>query len=104
MLAFRAIVRPQRAEELCLALASLTGIHDLAAWESLGSGRHLEGVELDEDVESELDILPKVVVAGYVESERRDALIQAVIRHARTGGDGDGKLYLLPVTHWCELS
>lgn len=87
MIYFEAVIRPQRAEALCLGLVEAEWVEEVTAVEVLGSGRH-------RGTAGGGDLLPKVVVAGAVADERREDLIQLVLRHTRVGRDGDGKLYL----------
>ena len=93
MLRFEAVVRPQKAEVVCLRLLEAGFVDELEAREILGSGRRADGpTELPV-----IDTLPKAMIAGYIEDEDTDALIDLICTHARTGRIGDGKLWLYRV-------
>lgn len=99
MLAFRAIIRPQKAETLCLRLVESGLVADLAALEVLGAGGQADGgpgraLWTDE----RRDLLPKVQVSGVIERANRDALVDLICQICRTGRGGDGKLFFLSLT------
>ena len=92
VLRLTAIVRPSRAEALCQRLLESGVIDELTIAEVRGYGRqkgHLESYQAES-----LDVLPKVLVSGMVDSEQADTVIDLILTHARTGRIGDGKIFL----------
>ncbi len=89
-----AIVKPFLAEKV---LQSLKGapIEALTVREVKGFGRQKS--YLDEYSETEFDraFLPKVEVSIWVDDERVDEIVDAVVAIARTGRIGDGKIMIL---------
>jgi nitrogen regulatory protein P-II 1 len=45
-----------------------------------------------------VDFLPKVRIETVVPSERTDLIVDTIVKTARTGKIGDGKVFVLPVT------
>ncbi|MDA3960755.1 MAG: P-II family nitrogen regulator [Planctomycetota bacterium] len=93
-LRFETVVRPQKAEAVCLKLFELGVVLDLQAQEVLGSGRRADG-PTDDPV---IDTLPKALIAGYVESDDIEAVVDTIQTHARSGRIGDGKVWIYPIT------
>jgi nitrogen regulatory protein P-II 1 len=107
MLAFIAVIRPQRAEALCQRLLGEDFVHGLTAMECRGAGRqkdHLERYRQNHHAAEDggLDVLPKVVIEGVIARADQERLIEAVCGTSRTGRIGDGKLFFIPVERWAE--
>ena len=98
MLRFEAVVRPQAAEALCLALAEWGRVEALEAREVLGSGRQPS----QPGSEPIIDLMPKALIAGMIEDEDRETLIDTVCTHARSGRPGDGKIWFHPIAGLAE--
>lgn len=94
-LRFEAIIRPQKAEQLCIELSASGLVDVLQAIECQGSGTRSPMAG------SEADLLPKVAVAGIVEVEDLEAVLEMVRHHASTGRRGDGKIFVSPVLTEC---
>ena len=62
-----------------------------------GVGRQKGHTEVYRGSEYQVDFLPKVKVEVVVPDERVQAAIATVVRSARTGSVGDGKIFVLPV-------
>jgi nitrogen regulatory protein P-II 1 len=97
------IVRPQRAEVLCQRLLASGVITDLVAAECRGYGRQKGHLEDYQGGEHTVDFLPKVVVTGFIEEERKDEVADLVCSTCRTGRIGDGKIFFLPVAQEADL-
>jgi len=91
------VVRPQRADLVCQRLLAAGFVDDLAAVECRGYGRQKGHLESYEGGEYAIDFLPKVLVTGIIDAQRRDELIEVVCATCRTGRIGDGKIFLLPI-------
>ena len=88
----RAIVRPEREEDVVSALEA-AGIVSLTKMDVLGRGQQ-RGIQVGATV---YDELPKVQLLLVVEDGRLDAAIAAIETSARTGQHGDGKIFVSAV-------
>ena len=91
-----AVVRPVKLEEVREALAE-QGVTGLTVTEVKGFGRQKGHTELYRGAEYVVDFLPKVKVEVVVKSADVDRCVDAIIRAARTGKIGDGKIFVSPV-------
>ncbi len=91
-----AIVKPFKLDEVREALSEL-GVTGLTVTEVKGFGRQKGHTELYRGAEYVVDFLPKVKVELIVADGQVDAAIEAVVRAARTGKIGDGKIFVTPV-------
>jgi nitrogen regulatory protein P-II 1 len=91
-----AIIRPEKLESVRTALAEI-GIIGLTVTEVSGRGRQ-RGISLQWRVgEYRVEFLPKVKIEAVVLDEDLGKALNAIIRKARTGERGDGKIFVLPV-------
>jgi nitrogen regulatory protein PII 1 len=88
----RAVIRPDREEEVINALES-AGIVSLTKMDVFGRGQQ-RGVQVGNTVYSEL---PKIMLTVVVEEAKLEAAITAIGSSARTGQHGDGKIFISPV-------
>ena len=91
-----AIVKPYRLDEVKTALQEL-GVHGLTVTEASGYGRQRGHTEVYRGAEYRVDLVPKVRIEVVVEDAEADAVIDAVVKAARTGKIGDGKVWSVPV-------
>ncbi|WBO66444.1 P-II family nitrogen regulator [Streptomyces camelliae] len=91
-----AIVKPYRLDEVKTALQEL-GVRGLTVTEASGYGRQRGHTEVYRGAEYRVDLVPKVRIEVVVEDADADAVIDAVVRAARTGKIGDGKVWSVPV-------
>ncbi|KOV63057.1 P-II family nitrogen regulator [Streptomyces sp. MMG1121] len=91
-----AIVKPYRLDEVKTALQEL-GVRGLTVTEASGYGRQHGHTEVYRGAEYRVDLVPKVRIEVVVEDADADAVIEAVVRAARTGKIGDGKVWSVPV-------
>ena len=85
----RAVIRPEREEQVIDALES-TGIVSLTKMDVFGRGQQ-RGVQVGSTVYSEL---PKVMLTIVVEESKLESAIAAIQAGARTGQHGDGKIFV----------
>ena len=64
-----------------------------------GFGRQKGHTELYRGAEYVVDFLPKVKVEVVVGDDRVETVIEVIIKAARTGKIGDGKIFVSPVEH-----
>jgi nitrogen regulatory protein P-II 1 len=91
-----AIVKPFKLEEVREALAEC-GVTGLTVTEVKGFGRQKGHTELYRGAEYVVDFLPKVKVEVVVKTEDVDRCVDAIVKAARTGKIGDGKIFVTAV-------
>ncbi|MFM1922834.1 MAG: hypothetical protein RL019_674 [Pseudomonadota bacterium] len=91
-----AVIKPFKLEEVREALAE-QGVTGLTVTEVKGFGRQKGHTELYRGAEYVVDFLPKVKVEVVVASADVERCVEAVVRAARTGKIGDGKIFVTAV-------
>lgn len=91
-----AIIKPFKLEEVKDALAE-AGIEGMTVSEVKGFGRQKGHTEIYRGSEYTVDFLPKIKLEVVVTDSQVDSAIGAIMRGAKTGKIGDGKIFVLPV-------
>ncbi len=91
-----AIIKPFKLEEVKEALAEI-GIEGMTVTEVKGFGRQKGHTEIYRGSEYTVDFLPKVKIEIVVGSEVVAKTVEAIVRAAKTGKIGDGKVFVVPV-------
>ncbi|WP_338696324.1 P-II family nitrogen regulator [Streptomyces sp. Q6] len=91
-----AVVKPFRLDEVKTALQEL-GVHGLTVTEASGYGRQRGHTEVYRGAEYRVDLVPKVRVEVVVDDADAEPAMDAIVRAARTGKIGDGKVWCVPV-------
>ena len=91
-----AIIKPFKLDEVREALASV-GVTGLTVTEVKGFGRQKGHTELYRGAEYVVDFLPKLKIDVVVADDNVDAVIDAIVKAARTGRIGDGKIFVRSV-------
>ena len=91
-----AVVKPFKLDELREALSAI-GVTGLTVTEVKGFGRQKGHTELYRGAEYVVDFLPKVKVEVVVADKLADQAIEAIVKSARTGKIGDGKIFVTTV-------
>ena len=91
-----AIFKPFKLDEVREALSEI-GVSGLTVTEVKGFGRQKGHTELYRGAEYVVDFLPKVKVEVVVPDKLLEGAIDAVIKAARTGKIGDGKIFVTSV-------
>ena len=91
-----AIIKPFKLDEVREALSAI-GVQGITVTEVKGFGRQKGHTELYRGAEYVVDFLPKVKVEVVVKSGDVDNCVDAIVRAARTGKIGDGKIFVTPV-------
>ncbi len=91
-----AVIKPFKLEEVREGLAEC-GVTGLTVTEVKGFGRQKGHTELYRGAEYVVDFLPKVKVEVVVKSADLDRCVDAIVRAARTGKIGDGKIVVTSV-------
>jgi len=91
------IFKPFKLDEVREALSGI-GVSGLTVTEVKGFGRQKGHTELYRGAEYVVDFLPKVKVEVVVPDKLLEASIDAVVKAARTGKIGDGKIFVSDVS------
>ncbi len=91
-----AVIKPFKLDEVREALSEI-GISGLTVTEVKGFGRQKGHTELYRGAEYVVDFLPKIKIEIVVNTANVDAAIEAIIKAARTGKIGDGKIFVTSV-------
>ena len=91
-----AVVKPHRLDEIKEALQAF-GVQGLTVTEASGYGRQRGHTEVYRGAEYTVDLVPKIRIEVLVEDADAEQLIDVVVKAARTGKIGDGKVWTVPV-------
>jgi nitrogen regulatory protein P-II 1 len=91
-----AIVKPFKLDEVREALSEI-GVSGLTVTEVKGFGRQKGHTELYRGAEYVVDFLPKVKIEIVVADNMLEQAIEAIVKAARTGKIGDGKIFVTSV-------
>ncbi|MEW5787629.1 MAG: P-II family nitrogen regulator [Pseudomonadota bacterium] len=91
-----AVIKPFKLDEVREALSTL-GVSGLTVTEVKGFGRQKGHTELYRGAEYVVDFLPKVKVEVVIADAMLDAALEAIVKAARTGKIGDGKIFVSSV-------
>jgi nitrogen regulatory protein PII len=73
------------------------GFPSLSISEVKGSGRQKGITEHYRGSEIAIHLRPKLKIEIVVDDEAKSLIVETILRHARTGSVGDGKIFVLPV-------
>ncbi|HVR36518.1 MAG TPA: P-II family nitrogen regulator [Methylomirabilota bacterium] len=91
-----AIIKPFKLEEVKEALASL-GVEGMTVCEVKGFGRQKGHTEIYRGSEYTVDFLPKIKLEIVLADKLVDAAVDAIVKAAKTGKIGDGKVFVSPI-------
>jgi nitrogen regulatory protein PII len=91
-----AIIKPFKLEEVKDALADL-GIEGMTVSEVKGFGRQKGHTEIYRGSEYTVDFLPKIKIEVVLTDSLLEQATSAIIKAAKTGKIGDGKVFVVPV-------
>ena len=91
-----AIIKPFKLDEVREVLSEI-GVSGLTVTEVKGFGRQKGHTELYRGAEYVVDFLPKIKIEVVVAASMLDAAIEAIVKTARTGKIGDGKIFVTSV-------
>jgi nitrogen regulatory protein P-II 1 len=92
----KAIVKPFKLDEVKEALAEV-GVAGLTVSEVKGFGRQKGHTEIYRGSEYTVDFLPKTMIETVVEDDAVEQAVAAIVKAAKTGKIGDGKVFVLPI-------
>jgi nitrogen regulatory protein PII len=91
-----AIIKPFKLEEVKEALAEI-GVEGMTVSEVKGFGRQKGHTEIYRGSEYTVDFLPKVKIEVVLPDNLVTRAVDTVVKAAKTGKIGDGKVFILPV-------
>ena len=91
-----AIVQPSRFDAVKTALQEV-GVEGMTVSEVRGHGRQKGHTEVYRGSEYTVDLLPKIKVEMVVTDTLKEAAVKAILKAAKTGKIGDGKIFVSTV-------
>ena len=91
-----AIIKPFKLDEVRESLADV-GVTGLTVTEVKGFGRQKGHTELYRGAEYVVDFLPKIKIEVVVAENQVENVIDTIVKAAKTGKIGDGKIFVMPV-------
>jgi nitrogen regulatory protein PII len=89
------IIKPFKLDEVKEALRSI-GVDGLTVTEAQGFGRQRGHTEVYRGAEYQVDFVPKVKVEIMADDDQVQQVTDAILKSARTGKIGDGKIFVFP--------
>jgi nitrogen regulatory protein P-II 1 len=96
MTKLEAIIQPSRLDSVKEALREV-GVDGMTVSEVRGHGRQKGHTEVYRGSEYTVDLLPKIKLEMVLPDGRVDAAVQSILKTAKTGKIGDGKIFLTKV-------
>ena len=90
-----AIVKPFKLDEVKEALREI-GVNGLTVTDVQGFGRQRGHTEVYRGAEYQVDFVPKVKIEILCDDGEVDGVVDAIMKSARTGKIGDGKIFVTP--------
>jgi len=91
-----AIIKPFKLDEVKDALAEV-GVEGMTVIEVKGFGRQKGHTEIYRGSEYTVDFLPKIKIEAVVADSEVELAVAAIIKAAKTGKIGDGKVFVTPI-------
>jgi len=91
-----AIIKPFKLEEVKDTLGEI-GVEGMTVTEVKGFGRQKGHTEIYRGSEYTVDFLPKIKLEIVLDDGRVEAAVAAIIKAAKTGKIGDGKIFVSPI-------
>jgi nitrogen regulatory protein P-II 1 len=91
-----AIIKPFKLEAVKDALNEI-GIHGMTVSEVKGFGRQKGHTEIYRGSEYIVDFLPKIKIETILPDAQVDQAVEAIIKAAKTGKIGDGKVFVTQI-------
>lgn len=88
-----AIIKPFKLDEVKAALTEI-GVTGMTVLEVKGFGRQKGHTEIHRGSEYVVDFMPKIKIEVVVENDIADSVIDTIVKTARSGKIGDGKVFI----------
>ena len=92
-----AIIKPFKLDEVRQAVSEV-GVHGVTVTEVRGFGRQRGHTEIYRGAEYVIEFVPKTKIEIAVDDALTEQVIEAIIKSARTGKVGDGKIFVFDLT------
>jgi nitrogen regulatory protein P-II 1 len=89
------VIKPHRLDDVKEALRE-AGVRGLTSVEAQGFGRQRGHTEIYRGAEYQVDFVPKVQIEVMVEDDEVQMIVDTIMKSARTGKIGDGKVWVVP--------
>ena len=102
MLLMRAIIRPEKKDEV-LSELSRAGFHAATVVDVVGRGKQ-KGIKISGII---YDEIPKCLIMMAIRDEDKDDMIRIILKYAKTGDQGaygDGKIFVSPIEEAYTIS
>jgi nitrogen regulatory protein PII len=93
----KTIVRPNKVDEVKDALTKM-GIAGMTVTEVRGHGKQKGHTAIYRGKEYNVSLLPKMAIETVVPDSLVDVVVDAIIKAARTGEIGDGRVFVTPIS------
>lgn len=97
-----AIIKPFKLEEVRSALTDLD-FQGMTVTEVKGYGRQKGHTEIYRGAEYAVSFLPKIKIEVVVPTAQSDKAVEAIMKAAKTGQIGDGKIFVSTVEHTLRI-
>ncbi len=97
-----AIIKPFKLEEVRAALTDL-GLQGMTVTEVKGYGRQKGHTEIYRGAEYAVNFLPKIKIEAVIASDLVQTAVDAIVRAAKTGSIGDGKIFVSSIDHTVRI-
>src|SRR5947208_3400540 len=91
-----AVIKPFKLDDVRAALEAF-GVHGMTVSEASGFGRQRGHTEVYRGAEYTVDLVPKVRLEILVGDDDATDIVDVLVKSARTGRIGDGKVWSVPV-------
>ena len=88
-----AIIKPHKLEDVKSALTQV-GVQGMTVTEVRGFGRQMGHTQQYRGMEYAVDLIPKLRLEVVIADLSLEEVTQAIVRSARTGEIGDGKIFV----------
>jgi nitrogen regulatory protein PII len=92
-----AIIKPFKLDDVKAALLEL-GVHGMTVTEVKGFGRQKGHKEVYRGAEYVVEFVPKTTIEIVVADDLAPRVVDAIVRAAKTGTIGDGKIFVTPIS------
>jgi nitrogen regulatory protein P-II 2 len=97
-----AIIKPFKLEEVRSALTDI-GLQGMTVTEVKGYGRQKGHTEIYRGAEYAVSFLPKIKIEVAVSGGQVDKALEAIVKSAKTGQIGDGKIFVSTIDHTLRI-
>jgi len=97
MVKIEAVIRPEKLDEVKSTLDEI-GVTGLTVLEVRGSGKQRGYVHRYRGAEYTVNLIDKIKLEMVIADTQVEEVTEAIVKAARTGEVGDGKVFILPVT------